>query len=123
MPSRSRRSKLASAVLILVLMMFASAPFFFGRGEDTGGYEAVIRVDGDEIRRIPLGRERPVERFDVATSYGTNKVLAGGGKILVESADCPDQICVKSAAASSPGDVIACLPHRLLIEIVKVAKD
>ena len=32
-------------------------------------------------------------------------------------ADCPDLVCVKTGKAQKKGDVIACLPHKLLIEV------
>ncbi len=32
-------------------------------------------------------------------------------------ADCHDKICVKTGAISQKGEVIACLPHKLIIEI------
>ena len=37
--------------------------------------------------------------------------------IAVVDADCPDLVCVKTGKASKKGDVIACLPHKLLIEV------
>ena len=53
----------------------------------------------------------------VLTSTGFNIVHVQNGTISVHDADCHDRICVKSAPISQSGEIIACLPHKLLIEI------
>ena len=54
----------------------------------------------------------------LAEGTGYNLISVTGGKIVVESADCKDQICVRHKSVSSKGESIICLPHRLVVEIV-----
>ena len=47
----------------------------------------------------------------------TNTVLVEPGRIRVERADCPDQICVHQGDISDGSQPIVCLPNRLIIQI------
>ena len=78
---------------------------------------AVIAVDGATRREIPLTTHEGRETFTVDTPNGTNEITVDGRTIAVTDADCHDKICVKSGAMERKGEVIACLPHKLLIEI------
>ena len=102
------------------LALLASVPLFFFEGTEAGAsLEAVVTVDGEIVRRIPLPADKD-KRFTVSTAHGENEIVVCGGKVFVEEADCPEKVCIKSGAISKPGEVIACLPHHLLIEIRKV---
>ena len=113
MPSSSRKSK-ASGLLIAALAALALMPLFFAPGKTSTAREAVIAVGDEIVRRVPLDRE---EEFDIATPYGKNHVVIRKGAIHVGDADCPAKICVRRGAISEVGEAIACLPHKLLIEI------
>ena len=39
-------------------------------------------------------------------------------EVYVESADCPDQICVNSAHINAHGGSIVCLPNKVILKIV-----
>lgn len=52
------------------------------------------------------------------TAHGTNKLVIKDGKAYIESADCANQICVHTAPISDTGQSIACLPHKLIVEVV-----
>jgi hypothetical protein len=39
------------------------------------------------------------------------------GSVRVIQSDCPEQICVRAGRVSRPGQWIACVPHRVFIEI------
>lgn len=75
----------------------------------------VVTVDGAVWRTLPLSAERAV--FTVKTPRGQNRIVLNGGTVAVEDADCPNRLCQKQGAISRPGEVIACLPHHLLIEV------
>ena len=78
------------------------------------GTAAIVSVDGKVYCTLPLSNDTSLT---VSTDYGTNVVTVKGGKVFVESADCPDKICVGHRAVNSGNESIVCLPHRLVIEI------
>ena len=65
-------------------------------------------------------QDRQEERH-IRVPYGEheNVLATGGGTIRIESADCPDQICVHTGELKGDGAPIICLPHRLEIRWAK----
>lgn len=59
--------------------------------------------------------------FTVQTAHGSNTVEIKDHKIRVQSADCPDQTCVKMGWLDSSAMPIVCLPHGLVIEFTEDA--
>lgn len=77
-----------------------------------------VYSDGELVRRIDLNRVREEERYPVESADGgSNVILIQPGRICVESADCPDQICVLEGWLPDFGLPLVCLPHNLLIQI------
>ncbi len=75
---------------------------------------AVIKIDGVIIRKLDLSID---ETFTLETSGGKNIVEIKSGAVSVVEADCPDKICLRRGAIKNVGETIACVPHKLLIEI------
>ena len=78
----------------------------------------IISVDGQEYKRIEIDTQT-VASFTIDTEHGQNHVVIENGTVNVIAADCPNQICVNTKAARRPGDIIVCLPHKVVIEIVE----
>lgn len=76
-----------------------------------------ITVDGDEYKNIPLDNDTNMS-FTIYSDVGTNNVVIADGHVDVISADCPTQICVHTKSASKINDIIVCLPHKVVIEII-----
>lgn len=75
----------------------------------------LVTVDGEEYGRYPLDTDAD---FTVETPWGYNRIVIHDGQADVHEADCPNQICVNTAPAREIGDMIVCLPHKLVVEIV-----
>ena len=77
-----------------------------------------IYSDGELVRRVDLNRVKEEERYTVESDDGgSNVILVQPGRICVESADCPDQICVLEGWLPDFGLPLVCLPHNLLIQV------
>lgn len=79
------------------------------------GAQAEITVDGASygIYSLREDQEIPV----IIEGVITNQVVISGGKVQMEEADCPDQICVRQHAISTAGESIVCLPNRVVVTI------
>lgn len=101
-------------MLIALLLLLSLLPLLLRYGETSGRLYAEISVDGKILQRVPLvGRQSiPIETPD-----GHNLLRVEEGGIIVEKADCADKVCMRIGAIRRPGETIACLPHKLLIEI------
>ena len=94
------------AGLILTLLLFANRQ---------DGREAVVRVDGQAVARLPLSEDR---RFPVEIDGTvTNVLIVHNGVIRMEEANCPDHLCIHRGAIRYAGDSIVCLPNRVFAEI------
>ena len=99
---------LVAGVLAAALIVFLLIP----RG---GGSTVVVTVDGKEYASLPLDEDAELL---IESESGTNLLVISGGKASVVEADCPNRVCVETGAISSEGQLIVCLPHKVVIEIV-----
>lgn len=76
-----------------------------------------VQVNGEEIKRITFDKNMVGKQIPIETEYGYNLIEIGDGKVRVIEADCPDKLDVKQGYISRVGEVIVCLPNRLVIEI------
>ena len=101
---------------VLLLLCGIGAVFFFTRADNEVRH-AVITQDNVILYDIPLTGHTGTEDIVIADEHGANTIRIEDESIAVIDADCPDHVCVKTGKAMKKGDVIACLPHKLLIEV------
>ena len=137
--------KKADIILIVVCLLTAALlGIFFVVHRETGG-TVCIRYDGIDLKKIDLYsaqtdpeaeaangyylitcrgdvvsveyfRDKPEPKLPEETSY--NLISVADGSVIMEAADCKDQICVRHKPISSTGESIICLPHRLVVEMI-----
>ena len=78
--------------------------------QNTRGFYEALPLDVDATRTV---------RSDL----GENEVEVSGGAVRVAHSDCKNQVCVDSGWASWPGQVITCLPHQLVVQVVRDPSD
>ena len=80
------------------------------------GKLAQVRVDGQTALELPLAEDF---RGEVTGAEGIRLVVVvSGGRVYVESSQCPDKICVHRGKISSEGETIVCMPAKTIIEVV-----
>lgn len=100
-------------LLIVVLIIFSLTPLV--NYSDAEKKFAVVKVDGVIVRKLDLTAD---ETLTIENRGGKNIVEIRGGAVEVVAADCPDKICVRRGAIKHVGETIACVPHKILIEVV-----
>jgi hypothetical protein len=78
------------------------------------GKNVTISVDGKTLASYPLGEERTVT---VTGSLGPVDIQIEKTGVRIERVPCPHQRCVKQGEIKSAGQVLICLPSRLVVEI------
>lgn len=76
-----------------------------------------VQVDGKEYKKIIFDKAIIGKTIAIETEFGYNLIEIGDEEVRVIEASCPDEIDVKQGTISMPGEVIVCLPNRLVIEI------
>ena len=82
-----------------------------------------IQIDGEEVKKIIFDKKLVGKTIPIKTEYGYNLIEIGDGRVRVIEADCPDKLDVKQGYISKTGEVIVCLPNRLVIEIKGVSDE
>ncbi len=105
-------------IIIVFAALLAAAGIFVFLGPLSGARDAgrvEVYSGGELIRTLEL-RAAPYEAV-IETEEGVNTLLVEPDGARVLSADCHSQVCVRTGKITSPGQVIACLPHRLIIKL------
>jgi hypothetical protein len=99
--------------LILFLLFFSIGSFIYSFPADTGG-SAEVFIDNQLVKKISLAVDKVYEFQGVLSSV---KVEVREGKVGVIASACPLHLCLKQGKISQQGQIIVCLPNRLLIVI------
>ena len=138
------RIKKADIVLIAVCLLAAALLGVFFVVLREAGREVRIVYDGIELKKIDLYFTQADSKIESGSRYylityrddvvgvedfdsrptlpevnyiSYNLISVTDGTVVMEAADCRDQICVHHRPILSKGENIICLPHRLVVEI------
>lgn len=112
-----RNSILLATVLTAVFLVLYLTRTTSPEKAVTDGHamKAVIQIDGKRVHTMELDKDAEYRAETADGNYNT--VVVKDQSVRVEEADCKNQICVKTGAIHFPGEVIACMPHRMMIYI------
>ena len=105
-------------VIVLFILLCALAlliPSLFGKTD--GGSEAFVYIDSVRTTVISLAQD--------GVYHLTDSVVAevSGGELRILRSGCPDQLCVRSSPIGRAGEILVCLPNRVLIRVVSSANQ
>lgn len=100
-------------LIFLLLMLAVGGLLWLFLRPDRTPDNAVVRitVDGELFGEYALDENREISIRD------TNVCVIEDGSVYMKSADCPDQICVKTKAIRTGAGSIVCLPNKVVVEI------
>ena len=112
-----RNSILLATVLTAVFLVLYLTRTTSPEKAVTDGHarKVVIQIDGKRVHTMELDKDAEYRAETADGNYNT--VVVKDQSVRVEEADCKNQICVKTGAIRFPGEVIACMPHRMMIYI------
>ena len=84
---------------------------------ESGHLQAIIEVDGQLYGRYSL-EEKNGKTLAIRTEFGYNKIVIENGRLWVTESDCPDGLEVTAGAIENSGEMLICLPNRLVVRIV-----
>lgn len=89
---------LITVVMIGIILLLISTFLLLGKGNTV-----VVKVNGEEYAKLPLNKDTELL---IKTENGTNLLIIKDGKAYVESASCPQQICVKDGELSELDPIV-----------------
>ncbi len=99
-------------VLSLVSIVFSGSLF-----KSDAGQTAVIEIDGKVYGKYDLESEKSESVLEIKTEYGYNKVVIDKNGICVLESSCKDKLEVLGGYIKNAGEMLVCLPNRLVILI------
>ena len=109
-----RSDRIVGVVILVALMLTIGSWIVMHRAR---GAVAIVRVDDKVVATVDLTSLEP-QTLHITGVLGPLVILTDGkGSIRVAEATCPDQICVHTVPARSPGDQIICVPNHMVITV------
>ena len=110
---RKYKNDIIFIAAILAVVAIAAVALLLLRGE---GSTVTVEVDRQIIGTYSLAIDRVV---DIPTDDGEmNRLVIRDGKAFMESATCPDGVCVSHRPISREGETIVCLPHKVVVTVI-----
>lgn len=100
--------------LPLIAVTALSVLLFFVLTPKDEGDMVRVSVGGVLWGEYPLSEDVRVKIDGVGNSFVIEK-----GRVKMETADCPDRICIKKGWISRSHETITCLPNKVVIEVIK----
>lgn len=98
-------------LIVLAVFIIAAALAIYFMTKPTGS-EVYIYKDGKLLEAVSLSVEKTVKIDEHIT------VKISGGAAFVLKSDCKGQDCVKAGKISKVGEMIVCLPNKVVIKII-----
>ena len=115
---RKGRNDIIFIAALLLIIAIIGLGFFLFRKE---GSTVTVEVEGTVFGEYSLSRDTVV---DIPTGDGElNRLVIRDGKAFVETATCPDGICVGHRPISRKGESIVCLPHQVVVTVTDKGVD
>lgn len=107
-----RMTPLDRGVVLLLLLAAVFSFLLLGRGEP--GRRLVVEQEGRTLFTSPLAADRTVA---LSGPLGETVLAIRGGGARILSSPCPHKDCMGMGPAARRGDLLACVPNRLLVRI------
>ena len=73
-----------------------------------------VSINGTTEKQFDLSQD---QNYTIQTEKGYNILQIQNHIATIIEADCPDQLCVQQKSISHTGEMIVCLPHKVVVEI------
>lgn len=101
-------------ILAVVLLLSFFCWLAFSLGGSQNAASATIMQNGETITTVMLDHH---EILTIEGDLGTSTIEIAPNRIRMQEAPCPDHTCVKTGWIYHSGQIIACVPNRIIIRI------
>jgi len=101
-------------IILLSLIIFVAFQVY---GFADGKTYVLIEANGKLYQKVSLGKDGPNLTIHVPVATGENIVEIDRDRVKMLYAQCPDQDCIRQGWISRPGQIIVCLPNKMVIKI------
>ena len=110
-------NKATKAILAaLVLAVAASGAWILFRDGSVSSPRVVIEVDGEVYCEYDMDEVDGIVPVSTPNG-GENRVYVQDDLVFMDSANCPDKLCVKQGVIRDSSVPIVCLPNKVIVRI------
>jgi len=103
-------------VLTVLILFFSAGVILYTRlglnRESPELLEASVYQEGKLLKNLRLDKDQEISLLN-----GQMLIEIKEGRIRVKESDCPRKICVNTGWIKTPGQIIVCVPNKVLVEI------
>lgn len=103
-------------LILIAVLLFGGAGFWFYTKHSTKSATAVIYVDGEIYQKIELEKIDKAYELELPCEPRAT-LLIEKGTISFCEADCSDKVCVNTGKLTKRGDTAACLPAGVVVTV------
>jgi hypothetical protein len=108
-----RRMTALDRLIVAVLLVLTAASFSL-LGQRPAGAWVVVERDGRLLFRAPLDEDRSVY---LPGPLGESRLQILDGRARILDSPCPHKVCLGMGGVFRQGQLIACVPNRLIVHI------
>lgn len=109
----------SSDLIIIILILIVSIGIIFVQfGQNRQASEAFVYYQGKLLLQINMNKNNVYNLSDAKM-----KIEVENRRIRISESDCPKRMCMRKGWIQTPGDVIVCVPNKVLIEIRSESAD
>jgi hypothetical protein len=105
--------------VVALLLLVATASFWLVPSGGPGD-RVIVEQQGKIIFQAPLDQPRTVT---FAGPLGETVLAIGDGGARITGSSCPHRICQTSGTVTRSGQLLACIPNRLLVRVAGAPQD
>lgn len=113
-PPRLQLFRIGDIFFWMILLCGAFLIWRFIANTAAGNSLAIVEINGEVKYRIDLKKEGEYELDEFNPPV---KLWVREGRIAVTENNCPQKICMRMGYISRPGQMIACVPKKILIYV------
>ena len=84
--------------------------------------KAIIEYNNDVVLELSLSEDKEIRLKELSNGKTLEYemlIVVENGTIRVQENECPNHDCIKEGKKDKIGDVIICLPNKIVIKVVK----
>lgn len=109
-----KRNDRILAIVVLVIALVSGGGYYFTHR--TPALRAEVTVDGTLVETLDLSRDQEITIQNA--NGGANHLIVQDGTIWCSEASCPDGVCIHQGKQDRDGDMIVCLPNRMIVKVI-----
>jgi len=115
-----KKGDIVIIILVISLSLTLVSMNFLKNRSNNHELKGIIYYNGQIYKEVNLNKD---QEFEIVTDIGRNLVKVHDNGIEIIEADCETQVCVETKIANKNGQMVVCLPNKIVIQVIGGQED